>query len=52
MMWVWDEACDCTEQSEGFDFQMGCCRNDITLIERDVSVVFFVDVEVLDQAFP
>jgi len=52
MMWVWDEACDSTEQSEGFDLQMGRCRNDITLVECNVGVVFFVDIKVFNQTFP
>lgn len=39
-----------TQQSERFDFEMSRIENDFSLLQGNVRIVLFVDVEVLDQS--
>ena len=52
MMRIWNKAGDSSEERERFDLEMCCAGNNVLLIQCDVRVVLFVDVEVLHKTLP
>jgi hypothetical protein len=52
MVWIRNKSGYSTEQCEWFNLQMGGGRNNIGFVECDIRVIFFIDVEILNQALP
>lgn len=51
MVRVRDKPCNSAKDCERFDFEVGRGGYNHAFVERDVRVVFFVDVKVFDEAF-
>lgn len=51
MMWVGDKSGDGAEDGERLDFQVRGRGNDEIFVQRNVRVVFFVDVQVFYETF-
>ena len=52
MMRIWNKAGNSSEERERFDLEVCCAGNNVLLIQCDVRVVLFVDVEVLHKTLP
>jgi hypothetical protein len=52
MMGIWNEASYGPEQRKRLDLQMCGGGNDVGFVQRDVGVIFLVDIEILDKALP
>lgn len=50
-MRVWNKPCDSAEDGKRFNLEVSCCGNDRVLVQRDVRIVFLVDVEIFNEAF-
>lgn len=47
---VRDQASHGPKNREGFDLEMGCMLINVFLVDSDIRVVLFVDVQVLDDS--
>ena len=48
-MRVGDQTGNGSQDCEWLDLQMGSVHVDLVLVDRDVAVVFFIDIQVLDN---
>jgi hypothetical protein len=47
MMRIWNETSNCPQYCEWFDFEMRRRVVDLALIQGDIAIVFFVDINIL-----
>lgn len=50
MVGIGNETSDGAENCKRLDLQVGRGRHDVRLVQRDVRVILFVDVQVFDEA--
>lgn len=48
MVWVGDQPGDGTQDREWLDLEVGSGHLNVRLVQSDVRVILFVDVEILD----